>query len=282
MAKKATRRRRPSAARGTPSLVAPAQRVCNVIQSKKVEGDWTYKDAVSSGAMGAVAALPGSVDLRAAWWEIGDQEDTGSCVGWATAEGVLRYHMVTAGKLGQKVNLSPRFIWMSSKETDEFTARPETFIEGSGTSLKAAMDIARKYGVVPMTLLPFKIATKMFTGDENTFFATAAQRKIASYFNLRRDLNQWKSWLASHGPFMAALNVDRSWDNATTTGGNIDVFMPNTTRGGHAITVVGYTASGRFIIRNSWGTGWGDKGFGYVTPAYIQAGFFDEAYGVTL
>jgi C1A family cysteine protease len=281
MAKKTTRRRR-TAPRGTPSAVSPAQRICNLVHSKKTENDWTFQDAVSSGALGAVAALPASVDLRAAWWTIEDQEDTGSCVGWATAEGVVRYHMVKAGKLGQKVPLSPRFVWMGSKETDEYTDRPETFIEGAGTSLKAAMDIVRKYGIVPMSMLPFHISTKMFTGDDSTFFATAAQRKISSYFNMRRNLDQWKSWLASKGPILAALSVDRSWDGATANGGNVDVFVPNTARGGHAIAIVGYLSSGRFIVRNSWGTGWGDKGFAYVTPAYIAAGFFDESYGVTV
>ena len=60
------------------------------------------------------------------------------------------------------------------------------------------------------------------------------------------------------------------------------MFLPNTARGGHAIAIVGYLASGRFIVRNSWGTGWGDRGFGYVTPGYIAAAFFDESYGVTL
>ena len=81
---------------------------------------------------------------------------------------------------------------------------------------------------------------------------------------------------------LAALTVDDTWDNAATTGGNIDTFMPSTARGGHAICIVGYLTSGRFIVRNSWGTGWGDKGFGYVTPAYIAAGFFDESYGITV
>jgi C1A family cysteine protease len=264
------------------SSVPVTQRICNLEPSRGTESDWHFQDAVNSGALGAVTAPPASVDLRAAWWAIEDQEDTGSCVGWATAEGVVRYHMVQIGKLAKNVPLSPRFVWMSSKETDEFTSRPETFVEGAGTSLKAAMDIVRKYGVVRMSDLPFKIATKMYIGPEDTLYAIASQRKIAAYFNLRRDLNQWKAWLGSHGPILAGLSVDRSWDNAAATGGNIDVFMPTTVRGGHAIAIVGYTASGRFIIRNSWGTGWGDRGFGYVTPAYIAAGFFDESYGVTV
>jgi len=203
-------------------------------------------------------------------------------VGWATAEGVLRYHMVKAGKLDKATQLSPRFIWMGSKETDQFTNRPETFIEEAGTSLKAAVDMARNYGVVPMAMLPFHIGTKMYTDKEDKFYGVAAQRKIASYFNLGKDLNQWKSWLAAHGPILAGLSVDQSWDQATANGGNIDTFMPNTVRGGHAICIVGYLPNGRFIVRNSWNTTWGDKGFAYVSPAYIAAGFFNESYGVTV
>ena len=285
MAKKAKRTKKagaPKRPRGVPSQTDVSKRICNIVPSKGTERDWGFQDALASGALGAVTAPPSSVDLRTAWWTINDQEDTGSCVGWATGDGVVRYHMVGATRLAQNQLLSPRFLWMASKETDEFITRPQTFIEQAGTSLKAALDIARKYGCVLMDLLPFHINTKMHTGSENGFYAAAAQRKIASYFNLHRDLNQWKAWLASNGPILAALSVDRSWDNAAATGGNIDVFDPTTVRGGHAIAVVGYTSSNRFIVRNSWGTGWGDKGFGYVTAAYIASGFFDEAYGVTL
>jgi hypothetical protein len=59
-------------------------------------------------------------------------------------------------------------------------------------------------------------------------------------------------------------------------------FHPDTVRGGHAICIVGYRADGRFIVRNSWGTAWGDEGFGYLHPGYIKSAFFDESYGVTL
>ncbi|MEZ5119905.1 MAG: C1 family peptidase [Candidatus Nanopelagicales bacterium] len=277
-----TAKKAPAKRSRTKKAAAYRERVCNLMPSKETEGDWEFETAVASGALGAVAALPSKVDLRRSWWKIGDQEDTGSCVGWATAEGVLRYHMVTAGKLAQNEPLSPRFVWMASKETDQSTALPETFIEGAGTSLKAAMDIARKRGVVTNKLLPFHVATKMYTGDENAFFAQAAQRKISAYFNLKRDLAKWKAWLASDGPILAGISVDATWDNAAATKGELDEFQPDTARGGHAIAVVGYLPNGRFIIRNSWGTTWGDKGFAYASPDYIAGAFFKESYGVTV
>jgi C1A family cysteine protease len=274
--KKGTAKRR--AAKGTSKF---SDRICNLIPSQDTANDWTYQDALASGAFGAPAALPQKVDLRKAWWTINDQGGTGSCVGWATVDGIMRYHLVQANRLSQSQLLSPRFVWMASKETDEFSQRPETFIEGAGTSLKAAMDIARKYGNVLDTDLPFKIDTLMYIGSENAFYANASMRKAANYFNLAKNLTQWKSWLANNGPILAGLGVDSTWDNAKTTHGNLDTFQPGTVRGGHAVCIVGYTAD-RFIIRNSWGTAWGDKGFGYASVAYINDGFFGESYGITL
>ena len=148
--KKSTAKRR--AAKGTSKF---SDRICNLVSSRDTVNDWTYQDALASGAFGAPAALPQKVDLRKAWWTINDQGSTGSCVGWATADGIMRYHMVQANRLPQNQLLSPRFVWMASKETDEFSQRPETFIERAGTSLKAALDITRKYGNVLETDLVF-------------------------------------------------------------------------------------------------------------------------------
>jgi len=267
----------------TQSARPEARRICNLVPSRGTERDWGFEHAVAASAIGAPAAtLPASVDRRETWWNIGNQEATGSCVGWASTDGVARYHMVKAGKLPQSGRLSPRATWMASKETDEFISRPETFIEDAGTSLKAAMDILRKYGAVPESLLPFHIETTMFLGDEDTFFATAAMRRIASYFNLHKNFHNWRTWLASHGPIMVGLNVDATWDDATASHGKLDTFKPDTVRGGHAVCVVGYTTDKRFIIRNSWGASWGDHGFAYASEAYITAGFYNESYGVTV
>ncbi len=259
-------------------------RICNLVPTPEAstKSDWQVAHARMARLLTARPAAPASLDLRRAWWTIGDQGDTGSCVGWASTDGVARQMFVTARRLPQGTGLSPRFTWMASKETDEFTSRPETMIEGAGTTLKAAVDVLRKYGAVPESLLPFTIDTAMYAGDGDTFYATAATRKIASYFNLKRNFSSWRDWLFQHGPILVGVNVDATWDKATATKGNLDAYQPDTVRGGHAVAVVGYTADGRFILRNSWGTGWGDKGFGYASEAYISAGFFGESYGVTL
>ena len=146
------------------------------------------------------------------------------------------------------------------------------------------MEILRKYGAVPETLLPFHIQTNMYLGNENTFFATAATRKIASYVNMQRNLASWRSWLASNGadPGGAQCGPDLQ-DNATATQGKLDTFMPvDHSRRPLRLLCPDIPTDRRFIIRNSWGTAWGDKGFAYASEAYINAGFFNESYGVTI
>lgn len=257
--------------------------ILNCLPSPETERDWGVATAAAAGVH-APAAIPASKDLREAWWAIGDQGQTGSCVGWGTADGVLRWHFVKAGRLGQKEPLSVRFVWMAAKETDIYTARPTSFIERDGTWLKAALDIARKYGVVSNSVLPFQNpagAPELYlAGDANTFYALAAQRRIASYFNLGRSLADWRAWLANNGPILTRLDVDSTWDNATTTHGKLDVYDAAHARGGHCVSLVGYTPD-RFIVRNSWNTIWGDKGFAYASDKYAAAAF-TEAYGVAL
>ncbi len=255
------------------------KRILNCVPSQMVERDWTLRAAQDAGLLGLpVPPIPPEKDLREpAWWKVGDQKLTGSCVGWATADSVLRWHFVKQARIGAKEPLSPRFIWMAAKETDEFVTRPTTFIETDGTSLKAALDIARKFGAVLDSVLPFASGV-LYQEEASTFYAIAARLRIASYFNLDRDLDKWKLWLALKGPILTRLNVDATWDNAGATNGNLDTYKPDTVRGGHAVALVGYTPT-RFIVRNSWGTGWGVKGFGYASTKYAKAAF-SEAYGV--
>ena len=271
-AKRAKRRAKPSR----------VKRVLNVVPSRDTERDWRLEQAGAAGLFAPTAAVPRSKDLRETWWKVGDQGTTGSCVGWATADALLRWHFTKAGQIKETDSLSKRFIWMASKETDEFTTSPSTFIENAGTSLKASLDIARRYGAVKETVLPF--SGRLYPGKPETFYALAAQLKIRSYFNLSFNrggsLDYWRRWLATRGPILTRLDVDRTWDEASDNAGNLDEYQSGTKRGGHAVALVGYTPD-RFIVRNSWGTRWGDNGFAYASLGYAQDAF-TEAYGVSV
>jgi Papain family cysteine protease len=261
-----------------PSTATNTTRILNCIPSRDTENDWSFDTALAAGLAGA-AAIPEEKDLRAHWWSINDQGSTGSCVGWATADSVLRWHFVKAGRLQTGELLSPRFIWMAAKETDEFVSRPTTFIESDGTSLKAALDVARKFGSVRDNILPFG-SGKLYSHSAQTFYAIASQFRIARYINLGSDLVRWRRWIAESGPILTRLNCDTTWMKAADTNGRLASYDPFTAQGGHAIALVGYDIN-NFIVRNSWGTGWGQKGFAFASNLYAKEAF-TEAYGVQL
>ena len=257
--------------------IDPRDRILNVGPSAHVEQDWQFSTARDAG-MVAAGPRPNRVDLREDWWAIGDQGKTGSCVGWSCADAVLRWHFVTAGRLANDEMLSVRQIWMGSKELDEFTV-PSSYIESAGTSLKAALDVARKYGVVLESVLPFR-SGNFYPDRQDTFYALAAQRKIAAYISLKQSANEWRNWIANSGPILARLDCDSAWFDLGNDGRLNDYVHPDQPAG-HAVAIVGYTAE-HFIIRNSWGTeNWGDAGFAYASDAYAVAAF-DETYGVVL
>ncbi|WP_136806823.1 C1 family peptidase [Desulfosediminicola flagellatus] len=266
--------------------------VLNCGKSPGDENDWNYEDAViaqteseniftgalqiSSGDFSS--PRPKKKDLRQSWWKIRDQGKTGACVGFATADGVLRWHYVTKGKMAETEEPSPRFIWMANKETDDLTRYPTTFIENAGTSTKLALRIAQKYGCVPEHMLSMNGSLSKLPA--NVFFSIAAQFRITAYYNLRLNFDHWRSWIAHAGPVLTRLDVDKNWKKATSTNGELDTYDGSKTFGGHAVCLVGYTKD-YFIVRNSWGTKWGDKGFAYCSNEYI-AKAFTEAYGAVL
>ena len=255
----------------------PGRFVLNCEPSTGVDSDWSFEDAVAAGVVAADEARP-AVDLRRPDWPVRDQGSTGACVGFATADGVLHWHYGKAGLLASGERPSPRFIWMANKETDRIRSYPTTFIESAGTQTKRALRIARRYGCVLESTLP--MSGRLSSLSTAAFYTRAAKYRIASYHNLRRNRAAWRRWLCHQGPILARVVVDRTWDQATRTGGELERYLPDTARGGHAICLVGYTADG-FIVRNSWGPGWGDGGFAYASDDYA-ADAINEAYGAVL
>ena len=86
-----------------------------------------------------------------------------------------------------------------------------------------------------------------------------------------------ESYLTNYGPLVTTMNVYRDFEYYTGgvysyTGGSSSV---NPFEGGHAIEIIGYDHNNQyFIVKNSWGTGWGETEPGYVTTP----GFFRIAY----
>ena len=103
-----------------------------------------------------------------------------------------------------------------------------------------------------------------------------------SYFNLAATTTRLESaGSPSKGRSPFASTSRSTWDEAKANRRQPRrVPARSTKRGGHAVCLVGYTAD-RFIVRNSWGTGWGDGGFGYASLEYAREAF-TEAYGVSI
>lgn len=189
-------------------------RKLNVVQSKGKENDWKIEKAIADGLIGR--DFPESLDLREDWWDIADQGETSSCVGWASTDGVLRWHLVKANRIQATDKLSVRFTWMAAKETDKNVEFAETFIEGSGTPLKPALDVMRKFGSVPEGIFPFSdgFVHRDYSSTEK-FYALANQLKIKSYYCLQydeiADIDRFKIWLFHCGPILAMVDVDANF-----------------------------------------------------------------------
>lgn len=251
-------------------------RVLNLQPSTKTDDDYTMLNAIRSGVIEAKSP-PSSVDLRADWWDVSDQGASGACVGFGTADGLLRYLFTKQKSINPGERLASGILWQAAKETDTFTDQATTFIALEGTSIKAALTFAQSKGIVRESVAPFGT---LYTKDAATFYRLAAQLRLSGVYNLGKNFNNWKQWLSTSGPIVAAINVDSSFEKCSGNG-KLDKYDVNNIFGGHCICFVGYTSDNRIIIRNSWGTQWGDKGFAYASVDWIMKACL-EAYGAVI
>lgn len=80
-------------------------------------------------------------------------------------------------------------------------------------------------------------------------------KRIREYAKVGSELAM-KTALINNGPLVIALPV---YDNS----GREQFWNGDNYVGGHCVAIVGYNKSG-FIIRNSWGTSYGSKGYGLL------------------
>ncbi len=202
------------------------------------------------------AFLPPAVDLASRFPTPGDQGSQGSCVGWAVGYAARSYYAVS--REGRSRNdprdiASPAYIYGAVKaagdcDTGSHFVRALTFLQQTGAASIA--DFPYRDGQCPAPSINANERARRFT--------------IAGWRALDPSrLDDFKGALAKGNPVMIgatttsafhALKGDRVWQGE----GRLQV-------GGHAMTVVGYDERRQaFKLINSWGTKWGDNGFGWI------------------
>jgi C1A family cysteine protease len=222
-------------------------------------------------------ALPESVDLRAGCSPVEEQGSLGSCTAQALV-GALEFLEIKA-RLRQEASpgtagspyrdLSRLFVYYNERDAENNIDRD------SGATLRTGIKVLKKMGVCRESLWPYEI--RRFTErPPPACYTVAADHQIVAYQRLS-SLAEMKACLAMGLPFVFGFKVFQSalTDMVKASG---DVPMPTFweriigARGGHAIMAVGYDESVKGVLfRNSWGTGWGRSGYGWLPYAYLKS-----------
>lgn len=254
------------------------KRILNVAPSIVSPNDWGVAEATASGGLpfGKGGNPPEAFSWIKPFWKVQDQGKSGACVGFSVAYGLLWAQLVAAGRIDPKEMPSAKFIWMAAKETDAVTHRPSSFVDLSGTTLKAACKIAVKFGCPTEKDLSMKPAICKLS--ENKLYAKATRMKAKSYIKLDNDPETWKKWIANVGPVLVRLSPDHQFMQSRSRK-VMDNYIPQPLNyNGHAVVLAGYSPS-VFLIRNSWGRQWKMRGYGTCTHKYADDAI-QESYGV--
>jgi C1A family cysteine protease len=218
----------------------------------------------------AVIKVPQAIDLRETGFlpSVYDQSALGSCTSNAIA-GVYEYE--------QKREGNPDF--MPSRLFNYYGERE---IENSipydaGAWIRDGMTVAAKLGFPPESLWPYNISR--FTERPPAQAYTEALRHRSLVYSRvmtagrERDV---KLALAAQTPVVFGFTVYSSFFDVARDG---IVKVPDIARenveGGHAVVIVGYKRlkpRGAFyaIVRNSWGSSWGDEGYCYFPMMWLM------------
>ena len=144
----------------------------------------------------------------------------------------------------------------------------------SGAELRDGIKTLASLGVCPETEWPYSDSNPgpFETKPSNQAFVDALKHKITSYARVSQTLTQLKSCLAAGHPFVFGFSVYESFESdAVAKTGMVPMPGPDEQLlGGHAVMCVGYNDNIQcFIVRNSWGPDWGDKGYFYMPYAYM-------------
>ncbi len=230
----------------------------------------------SKAMKAAKKKTPARVDLRQWCSPIEDQGHLGSCTANAGV-GLLEYFQRRA--FNKHLDGSRIFLYKATRNLLGWTG-------DQGAYLRTTMQAMVLFGVPPEKYWGYDTA-KYDEEPPNFCYAFAQSYKTLQYFRLDQAgmatatvLQHVKENIAGKLPCMFGFSVYSSMPGIGAGSGDIPFPGPSDRlEGGHAVVAVGYDDSkkigsekGALLIRNSWGTGWGEEGYGYLPYAYLLKG----------
>jgi C1A family cysteine protease len=236
-----------------------------------------HRDFMYAAPVENVAALPASVDLRPNCpKEVYDQGQLGSCTANAIA-GALEFDQI---KQALKTFTPSRLFIYYNERAIEHTVGTD-----GGAQIRDGIKSVGQIGACPETDWPYDI-TKFAEKPPVPAFTDAPLGKAVQYQRVPQVLNQMKGCLASGYPFVFGFTVYESFesDQVAKTGVAPMPAANEQVLGGHAVLAVGYDDnSQRFLVRNSWGPGWGMGGYFTLPYTYLgDANLSDDFWTVRM
>ena len=223
---------------------------------------------------------PLMADLRGKMPPIVDQGNWGSCTANAIAGAIgfleckeMMEHVELLRRENPNLRIDDRYAYDPLSRM--FIYFGERAIEGdtsddSGAQLRDGMKSINRWGVCREDTWPY-LDGNIFKVPSKIAYAEAWHHKTTSYYSINDgDLGQMKICLVAGYPFVFGFTVYESFMNIGSDG---IMPMPQANEsviGGHAVCAVGILENGYHIIRNSWGTNWGDGGYFYMPNEYIS------------
>lgn len=209
--------------------------------------------------------VPDRVDLRPYCTKVEDQGQIGSCTANA-AVGALEFHYKRRD--GVSPDLSRMFVYFNARRL-----RGQVFMD-TGAQIREAMASLLAFGACREELWPYDPMLFALEPPPQAY-AEAATHEAVQYARVDGVPGTIQA-LAQGLPVVFGTAIPRRcYDEAASTG-----LLPEATRdeldhprqGGHSMLIVGYdNASRTFLARNSWGEGWGDRGYCRVPYRLMEA-----------
>jgi C1A family cysteine protease len=162
------------------------------------------------------------------------------------------------------VNVSRLFIYYNERVIEH------TVSEDAGAMIRDGIKALVKQGVCSEKKWPY-VVSKFATKPNPACYKEALNHQVVAYARIQT-LDEMRACLAEGYPFVFGFTVYESFESQQVAKTGV-VPMPKPKEkvlGGHAVLAVGYDdAQKRLLVRNSWGTGWGMKG--YFTFPYDYA-----------